>query len=69
MTMEDFDKIVSARKHLHFMSGMMLAWDLDSVEIGEPEKDGFWYMLECVKKDLETIENPNATRADTLTTD
>ena len=68
MKTDDIDKIISARKNLHFMSGMMLAWDLESIEIGENEKDGFWYMLECIKKELESIDISEATTAVTTTT-
>ena len=59
MSLEEYDKIESVKNQLHFMSGMMLAWDVDSIEIGQVEKDGFWYMLECVKKELESITPPN----------
>lgn len=56
MNEDQRDTIVSVKKNLHFMSGMMLAWDTESMEIGQEEKDGFWFMLECIKKELESIE-------------
>ncbi|MCF6207439.1 MAG: hypothetical protein L3J47_11205 [Sulfurovum sp.] len=43
-------------KRLDFMSGMLLAWDADSVEIDESILDGWWFMIECIKKDLEALE-------------
>jgi len=55
MTEDAFEKLESVRRHLHFMSGVMLAWDLDSIEIGEEEKDGFWHMLECMKQEVDEI--------------
>jgi len=56
MKTDDIDKVISARKNLHFMSSMILAWDLDSIEIGEEEKCGIFFMLECIKHELELID-------------
>ncbi len=56
MTPNQQDIITSTTKQLEFMAGMILAWDTDAIEIGEPEKDGIFYMLECIRKELQTIE-------------
>ena len=68
MSSKDFDTIISVKKNLHFMSGMMLAWDTDSIEIGQDEKDGFWFMLECIRKELEGIELSHPATTATPTT-
>ena len=68
MNEDQIDTIISVRKNLHFMSGMMLAWDTDSIEIGQDEKDSFWFMLECIKKELESINIPEPTATATSTT-
>ena len=54
-------------KRLDFMSGMLLAWDADSVEIDESVLDGWWYMIECIKKDLEALEIQKPTNTTTPT--
>jgi len=67
MTDDEFEKIQSVRRHLHFMSGVMLAWDLDSIEIGEEEKDGFWHMLECMKQEVDEILPERCTKGHKIT--
>ena len=68
MNEDQIDIIISVKKNLHFMSGMMLAWDTDSIEIDHDVTDGFWYMLEGIKKELESIELTNPATTATSTT-
>ncbi len=56
MTTTQQDIIHSANKQLAFMGAMILAWDSDAAEIGGDEKDGIFYMIECVRKELQSLE-------------
>jgi hypothetical protein len=58
MTTTQQDIIHSVAKQLEFMGGMILAWNTDAIEIGENEKDGIFYMIECLRKELKTIVMP-----------
>jgi len=55
MTTTQQDIIHSVTKQLEFMGGMLLAWDLDAIEFGATERDGVFYMLECLRKELNSV--------------
>lgn len=55
MTDERGEMIETAVRRLDFVSGMLLAWDVDRIEVDEEIIDGWWYMIECIKRDLEKI--------------
>ena len=50
------DIINSVEMQLDFLARMMLAWNTDNIEIGEREKEGFFYSIECVRKELAQIK-------------
>ena len=56
MTQTQRDIIQQSTKQLEFMGGMLLAWDMDAIEFGEAEKDGIFYMIECIRKELQTLQ-------------
>lgn len=55
MTSTQQDTLESIAKQLEFMGGMILAWNTDAIEFGEAEKDGVFYMIECVRKELLSV--------------
>ena len=55
MTVKQIDTVNSIDQQLDFMGAMLLAWDIDSVEFDQLAKDGFFYMLENIRRDLKTI--------------
>ena len=55
LTPDQQDVLHSVNKQLTFMGGMILAWNTDAIEFGEAEKDGVFYMIECVRKELLSV--------------
>lgn len=56
LTPDQKDTLNSVNKQLEFMGSMILAWDTDAIEFGEREKDGVFYMVEYIRKELVSIE-------------
>lgn len=57
MTLDEKDSICDISKKIDFIGVMLLAWDLDSVDIGEDEKNGFYTLLIEAKEQLIAISN------------
>jgi len=57
MTIEQQDKLNSVSSNIEFLASMILAWDTDAIEIRNVEKDGIWYILDCIRKELISIQS------------
>ena len=52
MTINQKDALSSANRQMDFLARMMLAWDTEAIPFGEAEKEGVYYMVECIRNDL-----------------
>jgi len=43
-------------RKLDFLSGMLIAWDTDRVAVDDVGMEGIWYMVECIKKEVESLQ-------------
>jgi hypothetical protein len=62
-------EIEESIRRLDFVGAMLLAWNSEAVEIDDEIIDGWWYMIECIKKDLQKASHRTqmATSATTTT--
>ncbi len=52
MTIDQKDALIGANRQLDFLARLMLAWDTEAIPFGEAEKEGAYYMVECIRNDL-----------------
>ena len=52
MTIDQKDALSGANRQLDFLARMMLAWDTEAIPFGDVEKEGVYYMVECIRNDL-----------------
>jgi len=50
------DIIQRIKAQVMFIGRMLLAWDTDSIEIGDDEKTEIYYMMDHIYEEMEQLE-------------